>query len=132
MVIVDTSIWVEAFRSKDSSERREVDRLLATGQVALVGPVLAEVLQGARDQSEFESLQDVFSALPYVEDGREVWARVGHLSYELRRHGSALGLIDLLVGALALQSGHSVYTSDTHFQRIPGLRLHEPGSDVAS
>ena len=126
MVIVDTSVWIEAFRTGASQERRELDRLLAAEEVIIVGPVLAEVLQGARSQQEFDGLRIRLSALDYASETSQIWAKVGSLSYRLREGGTTLGLVDLLIAALAIEHGHKVYTLDRHFQQIPGLQLYSP------
>ena len=127
MVIVDSSVWIQAFRRSSPQERFEVDRLLAQGEALIVGPVFAEVLQGARNSQEFDSLRDRLSALPYQEETIETWVRVGSLSYQLRRRGVALALVDVLIAALAIEGEHSLYTLDDHFQRVPGLKLHKIG-----
>lgn len=126
MVIVDTSVWIRALRPGASPERQEVDQLLRQRDVAMVGPVLAEVLQGARSRHEFEELQIRLTSLPYFAETRETWIRVGDLSYQLRQHGMSLALVDVLIAALALEQGCEVYTFDEHFQRVPGLNLYQP------
>ncbi|MBI4337181.1 MAG: PIN domain-containing protein [Chloroflexi bacterium] len=128
MVIVDTSVWVQFLRVKGSLEHLELDRLLVRGQAAVVGVVLAEVLQGARSQQEFEGLRQRLWAVPYVGETRETWVHVGSLSYQLRQQGLALAPVDLLIAALALEHGHEVYTLDEHFQRVPGVKLHQPAT----
>jgi hypothetical protein len=125
MVIVDTSVWVQAFRAPNSSERQEVDRLLARDEAAMVGVVLAEVLQGARDPQEFEALRLRLTALPYLSESVQTWVQAGTISYQLRQRGLGVGLVDLLIAALALEHDASVYTRDEHFQRVPGVKLHE-------
>ena len=47
-VFVDTCMWVSFFRHPSSREKLAVDDLLAQDRVALVGPVVAEVLRGFR------------------------------------------------------------------------------------
>ncbi len=90
----------------------------------MAGPVLAEVLQGARSQQEYEQLYLRLTSLPYLDDTAETWARAGALSYELRLRGLAVNLVDLLIAALAMDHGHQVYTLDEHFRRIPGVELY--------
>ncbi len=125
MVIVDTSIWVQFFKKNNSKERRELDLLLVQNEVLMVGVVLAEVLQGARNQHEFERLRDHLSTLPYAQETRDTWTLIGALSYQLRQNGATLSLIDLLIAALAIQRKCEVYTLDQHFARVPGLTLHK-------
>ena len=127
MVIVDTSVWVHFFRSRGSPEHREVDRLLTREEVVMVGPIMAEILQGARSIEEFDQLRIRLAALPYVEATLETWSRSGALSYQLRQQGNPVGLVDLLISALALEHGHQIYSRDEHFERVPALKLYEPG-----
>ena len=124
MVIIDTSVWIQGFRLNAAPERLEVDRLLAGDEAAMVGVVLAEVLQGARNPRELEELRVWLTALPYLEETMDTWIRVGNLSYQLRRNGTSIPALDLLIGTLALEHGCAVYTLDEHFQRIPGLELY--------
>lgn len=126
MVIVDSSVWLQALNRQDSPERREVDDLLERRETMMVGAVLAEVLQGARRSQEFERLRADLSAVPYLAETKETWTRVGTLSYELRRRGLTVPLIDLLIAALALEHGQELYTGDEHFRRVPGLKLYQP------
>lgn len=125
MILVDTPVWVQALRVAGSREHRELDHLLASGDVAVVGPVIAEVIQGARDVGQMDRLRRTMGALPYVADTKETWMAAAALSFRLRQSGQTIGVVDALIAALALEGGHSVYTRDTHFERIPGLALHE-------
>lgn len=127
MVIVDTSVWILALKPGVSPERQALDRLLRQREVAMVGPVLAELLQGTRSPHELQELLVRLAALPYLAETQETWARVGSLSYELRQRGAPLALVDLLIASLALEHDCEVYTLDEHFQRVPGLILHQAG-----
>lgn len=112
MVIADTSVWVEYFRGGDPPVREVLRSLIRTQQAALVGVVLAELLQGCRKPKEAETIP--------------TWKRTGELSATLRRKGITLPLSDLLIAALALEHGCHVYTLDPHFEQIQGLALHKP------
>ena len=128
MIIVDTSVWVRYLRFPGSDEGRELDNLLQKRQVALAGVMLAEILQGARDPQDFEELGVQLASLPYVSETKNTWIQVGVLSYQMRQQGRLIPLTDLTVAALAMEHGHSLYTLDEHFQRVPGLQLHIAGS----
>ena len=127
-VIADTSVWIEFLMGGGPREQHELDRLLAQGDVGMVGVVMAELLQGARNPQEYEELGVRLAGLPSVSETKNTWVQVGTLSYRLRQKGLAVGVVDLLIAALALERGHEVYTLDEHFQRIPGLQLHEAGA----
>ena len=129
MIIADTSVWVEFFRRRDSSIARALDSLLAQGEIAMTGVVLAEVLQGARDHDDFRRLADLMAGLPFLEMRQETWVQAGELSFGLRREGRLVPLTDLVLAAVALEGGHEIFTLDEHFGRVPGLRLHEAGPE---
>lgn len=105
-----------------------MDRLLGRNEVVMAGPVLAEVLQGARTTKELQALSNRLTALPYVEMTKGTWGRVGRMAFELRQRGHTVALVDLLIAALAIEHDHQVYTLDDHFQRIPGLKLYAAGA----
>lgn len=100
--------------------------MLQADQVLLVGIVLAELLQGSRSPGQGEEMFFALGGVRYLEMDMPAWRRTGELAASLRRQGIALPLSDLMIGSLALEHGHEVYTVDEHFRRIPGLRLYQP------
>ena len=90
----------------------------------MVGVVYAELLRGARDETQFRALEEQLDALPFLEMTTATWRDTGRILGDLRRRGSAISLPDAAIAALALEQGLQVYTRDDHFQRIPGLELH--------
>lgn len=127
-VIVDTSVWVRSFRSPDSPEKTEVERLLVEGDGVMVGPVYTELLRGARDEDQFRLLEDRLQGMPFLEASRDTWRRAGRLLFDLRRQGLTIPLADALIAALALEHQCHVYSMDEHFRMVPGLKLHAEGS----
>ena len=126
MVIVDTSVWLQFLKAGVPSVRAEMDALRARGEVAVVGVVMAELLQGSRSQQELEQFTEWLTALPYLAESQHTWAMVGNLSYQLHRNGTPIPMLDLLIGTLALEYDCAVYTLDEHFRRIPGLEIYNP------
>lgn len=124
MVIVDTSVWIEYFNRPDSPEKHTVDALIDTDPPVLIGIVLAEILQGCRTSQEADAILLPLGALRFREMTFASWRRTGELSSTLKRRGITLPLSDVIVAALALEHGCSVFTLDPHFRQIPGLRLY--------
>ena len=126
MVIADTSAWI-AFQTKpDSKLGREFDALLADDEIVMVGPVLAELLQGARSESDFSFFAERLGALAFLEADQETWIKAGELNYQLRARGRIIPMADLIVSALAIQHDIPVYTSARDYQEVPGLQIYEP------
>ena len=128
MVIADTSIWINAQRRPESGDSAEFWRLYDGRGIVMVGPVLAELLQGARTPREFDLLLTHVDALSYLEVDRETWSLVGRIRRDLRREGALIGFSDSITAALALQHACAVYTLDGDFARVPGLRLYRRAS----
>jgi len=131
MVIADTSVWIPFFNRPDSPEKVALDLLIDADEVVLVGVTLAELLQGCRISSERDSLCDALLALPYYEVTQSTWSQTGDLSAQLLRRGVTLPLSDLIIAALAIKHNCHVYSLDTHFKKIPGVRLYLPRSSFS-
>lgn len=126
MVVADTTVWIEFFNDPESEEKHVIDLLIDGDELALVGPVLAELLQGCRTTGEASTILDHVSALPFLEMSFSAWRRAGEISSSLRRKGTTLPLMDVIIAALALEHNAEVFTIDPHFDKIPGLKHHKP------
>ncbi len=126
MVIADGSVWIEYFRSRESSVQGELQKLLERGEVMMTGVVLSEVLGGVRSDREYQLLAGLMGQLPYVEATKETWTNCGNIARRLRADGITVHIADILIATLAMESDHEVYTRDSDFERIPGIRLYRP------
>lgn len=124
MVIADTSVWIEYFRGGDEPVRSALRRLIRTQQTALVGMVLAELLQGCRTSKEADTILANLAGLGFLETTFATWKRAGELSASLRRKGLTIPLSDLVIAAVAMEHQCQVYTLDPHFKQVPGLTLY--------
>jgi len=60
-VLVDTSVWVDFFRKKDSPISIKLREYLKLNQVCYAGPITVELYQGAKTKNEIEVLNQLFS-----------------------------------------------------------------------
>jgi hypothetical protein len=132
VVIADTSVWVPFFNRPGSPEKEALDALIDGDRVALVGIVMAELLQGCRTPKEAELILSKVTGLRFLETTFSTWKRTGDLSASLRRKGITLPLSDVLIAALATEHRCEVYTLDPHFHQIPGLSLYRPRRRTAT
>lgn len=126
MVIVDTSVWIPFFNRPGSTEQAAVAELIDADEVALVGVVLAELLQGCRSDKESQEVREALLGLVYLEVNQSIWIKAGELSAALLRKGVTLPQSDVVVAALAFEHSCSVYSLDEHFRKISGLRRYAP------
>lgn len=125
--LVDTSVWIEALRPGGKPEVAAWLRgALLQESVALAPPIKAEILLGARDKRQFDTLAEMLGVLPLLGDEREVWEQTASLGFRLRRQGLVVPLVDTLVASWALCSGCTLAHRDRHFdliaEKVPELK----------
>jgi len=126
VVVADTSVWIEYLKGGDEIARATLRGLIRGERAAVVGVVLAELLQGCRSAQETEAILINLAGLPFLEARFSTWRQTGVLSASLRRKGITLPLSDVLIAALAMEHRCQVYTLDPHFKQVPGLSLYRP------
>ncbi len=126
LVLVDTGVWSAFFSKPASREKHEIDILLDYDRVALTGPILAEVLRGFRRKDHADWVTSRLRLAHYLEPSWDDWRNAAALGRELAARGHELPLTDLVVAALARRVQASVFTSDPHFDLVPGLKRYHP------
>lgn len=127
MIVVDTSVWVAAFRG-DPGAGRELARLLDADLAALASPVRLELLGGSKP-GDYARLRRVLGAVPTFVPSTGGWRTVEGWVEKAARAGQRFGVMDLLIGATADEHRASVWSLDTDFERMAALRfikLHRP------
>jgi predicted nucleic acid-binding protein len=128
-VLADTSIWIEYLRCGRRSEASRLDDLLVAGEVVVCGPVVAEILAGAK-AADRSTLWLLFVGLPWADLGRVQWQRAGEIAGQLRERGETTAMTAVEIAVAAVDSSSQLWTRDEDFQRIrgalTGLRFFEP------
>ena len=126
LVLVDTCVWASFFGKPRSVERRVVDVLIDLDRVALVGPVVTEVLIGFRKKREADWIASRLKAAHEVIVSWEDWQGAANLGRSLGAQGHKLPVTDLVIAAVCLRLDLEVYTTDPHFDLVAGLRRFKP------
>jgi predicted nucleic acid-binding protein len=128
-VLPDTSVWVEYLRHGKGSKAARLDDLLVAGEVVVCGPVVAELLAGAKSP-ERARLRLLLTGLPWADLGSVQWQSVGEAAARLREHGETIALTDIEIAVAAVDSSSRLWTRDSDFQRVrtvlPALQLFDP------
>ena len=124
MVLVDTSVWISAFRGTDNNLRRQLDELLDLDAVALAVPVRLEILAGCKPKEQ-PAMRERLSALPTFYPSTTTWASLEQWIETGSRAGHQFALGDLLIGAIAAEQGGWVWSLDDDFVRLKRLKLVE-------
>ena len=117
-LLIDTSVWVDFFRKKDSPISMKVREYLKLNQVCYTGPILVELYQGAKTQREIEILDQLFDTISYVDITRKHYHQSGMVSQKAAREGKLFSTIDVILAVLAHDEGLSLFSLDRHFHDI--------------
>ena len=105
-VFVDTCIWSSFFEKPNSPEKIAIDALIDADRVALVGPVLSEVLLGFRRKDQADWVASRLRLAHYVEASWDHWRASAQLGRELAARMRALGAADLVGGNTDRNDAH--------------------------
>jgi hypothetical protein len=122
VIVVDTSIWIEFFRGRNTALVDQLRKLLEQDQVLLAAPVRLEILMGAA-RKEVPTLRRVLSALPLLLPSDKIWQKLEVWVDRARKAGERFGSMDLLIAAIADDHGASVWSTDGDFARMARLNL---------
>ncbi|MGA2887371.1 MAG: PIN domain nuclease [Terracidiphilus sp.] len=132
MVIVDTSVWIDALRGIASPQAIWLKQTLGTQEVGLTSLILCEVLQGVRSNSEFRGFCADFQQFAVFDSGGAKLAIAAAKNYRiLRDQGITIRkTIDCIIATFCIESGHQLLHKDRDFNAFEihlGLRvLHPP------
>lgn len=124
MIVVDTSVWINAFRNQKSPEARHLSDLLDNDEVAIAIPIRIEMLSGAR-RSDVPRLSRTLSALPTYFPNDATWRRMEGWLGTVKNAGDRFGVGDLLIAGIAAENLAAVWSLDGDFARMAKLKLIE-------
>jgi predicted nucleic acid-binding protein len=120
MLLLDSSVWIDARRGRVSEATRFVQMREEHEEIAITGVIFQEVLQGARLQSEYDYMRQLlWSAL--ILEPREL--STYEIAAQLYRRAREAGFTirkstDCLIAALALEHGALLVHNDRDFVHL--------------
>lgn len=119
LVLVDSSVWILWYRrGTPAAVATRVRELLDADRITTTGPVVVEVLSGARDMDEYERLREDFDMFHWCELSPVTWFLSARDAYDLRRKGITVPFIDIVIARAALDAGYTVLHCDKHYSMI--------------
>ncbi len=127
MLIIDTSTLIDALHRKDAAikkilELEETGETLCTTQINVLELYKGVYIPTKSEEGleKVKKLLDAFLILPINEDTYEMF---GELAALLRQRGDSIGDFDELIAAIALNQRAAIVSRDSHFERVPGLKV---------
>jgi hypothetical protein len=119
LVLVDTSAWICFFARKNFIEIKEtISSLLDNNRVAIAGPIMVELIQGARTDKEKKDIKNYIKGLHWLQITDEHWQKTAALSFNLRRKGVTVSIIDSLLAVIAIAYNCQILHKDSDFNLI--------------
>ena len=105
MLLIDTSVWISVFRSRDGQVRQQLETLIANREILLTRFTQLELLQGSLNEQEWTILSTYLEVQDYVELKPSSWQAAARIYYDLRRQGLTVrSPIDCCIAQAALEN----------------------------
>ena len=120
MVLADTSVWIDYFNGVSTWQSERLDFLLDSEPVALGDLILAEVLQGFRNESDFRRAQTFLAELPFYElGGYAVCLQAARNCRVLRSQGITVHkTIDVIIATACIEWNFKLLHNDRDFEPL--------------
>jgi predicted nucleic acid-binding protein len=135
-VLVDTSVWSLALRRKSEAlsagERliaAELSELIGEGRAAILGLIRQELLSGVKTAEQCEKLRLHLRSFDDEPVDRVDYEEAAKFGNQCRSKGIAVFAVDLLICAVAINRGWTIFSTDPDFAahaRVLPLKLHRP------
>ena len=103
-VLVDSTVFIDFFAGRETAQTTRLEECFINGdEVCYCCFVLAEVLQGIRNEKQLATVKRQFENLIYLEDDRSTFELGATIYRELRRDGITIrNSIDCLIAATVI------------------------------
>jgi predicted nucleic acid-binding protein len=117
MIIVDSSVWIDYFNGREIPEVAKLDSLLETELLGVGDLMITEVLQGFRQDKDYQTAKQLLTSLTVLEMlGAEMAIKSANNFRDLRKKGITIRkTIDVMIATFCIENGHELLFSDKDF-----------------
>jgi predicted nucleic acid-binding protein len=117
VILVDSSVWIDYFRSADTPQVALLDSLFGRSPLAVGDLIAAELLQGVRDEREFKLVKKTLDAFEHIDVvGYDLAVKASENYRALRAMGITVRkTIDTLIATRCIADGLTLLHSDRDF-----------------
>ena len=119
MVLIETTVWIDFFAAKETPEVVDRERSLKEEDVCTCGSILTEVLQGIREDLDYQRTLSKFHAFLFLPMDRPSFVRAAELYRSLRRRGVTVRKpVDCMIASVAIEHDIALLHNDRDFDPI--------------
>jgi len=117
-VLVDTSVWVDYFRSGNNSEK--LDFLIDENLVVANDLILAELIPFLKIRNQRKIIK-LLQSIGRI-DIRINWQQITDYQYKCLKNGlNGVGIPDLIIAQNSKQNNCEIYSLDNHFKLLKDI-----------
>lgn len=120
MIVVDTTVWVDLFKGKETTQVQILEALVVDRtDLCTCGVILAEVLQGIRNRNQYRQTRAVLENLVYLPMIRSTFIHSADIYRTLRSEGITIrNPIDCMIASVCLENKVALLHNDRDFTYI--------------
>lgn len=132
IILVDTTVWIDFFEGKDTSFRHHLHDWIEQGNAAALTSLhLTEILQGTKNDMEFERIKRYLLNLPIIPiNDLKTYIHAAKIYRICRQKGETVRkTADCLIAAIAIENDLPLFHNDRDFDKIASctrLRIYKP------
>jgi predicted nucleic acid-binding protein len=118
VILVDSSVWIDFFRGRDTAQVNKLDSLFAEERIVVGDLILTEVLQGFRTEKDFNEAKRTLDTFPTIElAGADVALSAAKNYRTLQSLGFTIRkTIDTIIATRCIVDGFRLLHSDRDFE----------------
>ncbi|MBA4397448.1 MAG: VapC toxin family PIN domain ribonuclease [Syntrophus sp. (in: bacteria)] len=117
MILVDSSVWIDYFNGKKTSQTQWLDSALGNTPIIINDLILTEVLQGFQKDKDFKTARGILLSVPFMSMGGQALATDSAINYRyLRRKGVIVRkTIAVIIGTFCIRHQLTLLHDDRDF-----------------
>jgi predicted nucleic acid-binding protein len=128
MIVADTSVWIDYVRGIDAPHTNLLDYELDHSRIVTGDLIIAEFLQGFRNEEDYQKAQQIMESLEYHDFvGKDIALRAARNYRKLRKSGTTVRkTIDVIIATFCIENDFDLLHNDRDFdpmERLLGLRV---------
>ena len=116
-ILVDTCVWSRALRKSEASTDEDFLKILASGNLVMIGPIRQEILCGIKSTVQFDALKTKLDAFVDVPLQTQDYIEAARCFNHCRSKGIQGSMVDFLLCGFSLHHKCKIYTYDRDFER---------------
>ncbi len=117
MILADTSVWIEFFKSNPGFVN-DMESFLENKNVITIEPVFAELLYGSRSRNERNMILSYWKILPKIKFAEGSLIESADFANKKNYHNSGIGIIDSILVKAVTENKCLIWTLDKKILNI--------------